>query len=141
MTTDQARKVLQITESNLSLREIKQIYRKRSFECHPDRLSASRGYELTEAEKSIQGEEFSKIKLAYETLLESGAVRKSGSSWYESLGGRSRTDFVGPIDLIPLASAKTELAISCVDSAVVGLEPEMVQSFVARSLAGKRVVA
>jgi len=130
MTTEEARIVLQIRDdAEGSLRDVvKKQYRKRSFECHPDRVAGSNGGAT---------EEYSKVQLAYETLLKSSElVRESGASWYASLGGRARTDFVGPIDLQSITkeeAAGTELA-SC-KSAIIGLDPDMVQSFVARSLA------
>jgi len=130
MSKREARAVLQISEEeDCSLQDIKTRYRRLSFDCHPDRVA-----QLTEAERQAAAEEFGIVKLAYETLTESGWVRKDGASWYESIGGRARTDFVGPIELLPLAKAEIELA-SC-QSAVIGLDPDLVQAFVTRSRTG-----
>lgn len=117
MTTAQAREVLGVAHDDDD-GAIKQKYRRLSFEYHPDRA----------ADKA---EEYGQVQLAYETI---GMRRMSqGHSWYASLGGRARTDFVGPIELMSIEKAENTMQASNLQSAVCGLNPDMVQSFVARS--------
>lgn len=119
MTTAQAREVLGVAH-DADDAAIKQKYRRLSFDYHPDRA----------ADKE---EEYGQVQLAYETI---GMRRMSqGHSWYASLGGRARTDFVGPIELMSLEKAENTMQASnlLLQSAVCGLNPSMVQSFVARS--------
>lgn len=124
MSKRDARKVLQLEGDNHDKSEIKQSYRKLSFALHPDRFV---GAKRSEADIQVAIEQYARIQLAYETL--SSGVRNGGDcSWYQSLGGRARTDFVGPIELKP-----QEMLPAAVESAVVGLEPDFVQSFVTRS--------
>ncbi|KAG7339234.1 DnaJ domain containing protein [Nitzschia inconspicua] len=113
--------------SDISKSEIKQAYRKLSFDLHPDRFQG------TPEECEAAAHQFSKVKIAYETL--SSDVRGlDGISWYESLGGRARTGFVGPINLLPLAAAQEHLSRHKAEGAICGLDPVLVQSFVARHL-------
>ncbi|GAX19935.1 hypothetical protein FisN_1Lh594 [Fistulifera solaris] len=119
MTTAQAREILGVAHDDDDA-AIKHKYRRLSFDYHPDRA----------ADKE---EEYGRVQLAYETI---GMRRMSqGHSWYASLGGRARTDFVGPIELMSIEKAENTLKASNVllQSAVCGLNPSMVQSFVARS--------
>ena len=137
MTKKEARVTLGFAADDvtLELSEIKKSYRSKSFELHPDRFVASDS-ENEQPEKAAALLEYSRVKLAYETLS-SGLRRTKGddkpSSWYASLGGRARNDFVGPIQLMPLELAKLTLEQSGLPSAVVGLDPDMVQGFVTRS--------
>jgi hypothetical protein len=154
MSTVEARKVLKIEEGG-TLRDLKLQYRRRSMECHPDRIrhhpsttAASSTAETTPNDakttvgESDAGDEFSRVKLAYETLLGSGSMRKEGSSWYESLGGRERSDFA-VLELISLREAAdagfgvVEGSDTGIQSAIMGIDPSLVQSFVARSRASK----
>jgi hypothetical protein len=154
MSTVEARKVLKIEEGG-TLRDLKLQYRRRSMECHPDRIrhhpsttAASSTTETTPndakttVEESDAGDEFSRVKLAYETLLGSGSMRKEGSSWYESLGGRERSDFA-VLELMSLREASdagfgvVEGSDTGIQSAIMGIDPSLVQSFVARSRASK----
>lgn len=138
LTKQEARAVLQITEDEeCSLRDVKSQYRKRSFDCHPDRMVQRDS--MTDVERQAMAEEYSRVKLAYEVLTHSGWARKEGSSWYESLGGRSRTDFVGPIELMPIAAAEAALkaSSSSCQCAIIGLDPDMVQAFVTRIKSSK----
>ena len=133
MTKQQARQVLQLEGAGDSIgrSEIKQQYRKLSFAHHPDRFV---GTERSDADRQSSNEQYGRIQLAYETL--SSGIRNdassSSSSWYQSLGGRARTDFVGPIELVSLTEAQTMLPVT-VQSALAGLQPDLVQSFVTRS--------
>ena len=126
MTKAEAREILEIDAANLEMSEIKRIYRKKSMECHPDRFIG----ESDEA-KQTAAIEYAKIKLAYETL-QSG-VRNGRQSWYESLGGRARTDFSLIADLLSIQNAEEVMKARHTTAAVAGLDPELVQSFVARS--------
>jgi hypothetical protein len=98
---------------------------------------------------------YMKVKLAYETLLsgirevvalderhnlgeprseDSGkAPKKPLSSWYASLGGRERNDFVGPITLSNIAESAKLLEERNVQSAVVGIDVDIIRQFVIRS--------
>ena len=76
--------------------------------------------------------EFGRVNRAYDTL--SSGVREEGVSWYESLGGKERTGFVGPINLLPMGAAQESMTRHKAEAALCGLDPEMVQTFVARHL-------
>lgn len=142
MTTAEARRVLGIDVNDASSTgggaggthaDLKRKYRARSFECHPDRVRHAA--DLDDAAREQSAIEYAQVQLAYETLLGSGSVRREGRTWYESLGGKERTDF-RPTGLLPLRQAEQRL--QDVESAVMGLDPQLVQSFVARSLASKQ---
>ena len=134
MTKTEARKVLQLDEDNNDLAEIKKSYRKLSMKLHPDRFV---GVERSEEEEDKTNEEFARVKVAYESL-QSGIRVIDGDgnksrSWYETLGGRERTDFIGPIELLSLDKAKDDLSSRRCTCAVAGLTPETVLAFVARN--------
>jgi hypothetical protein len=128
MTKICARQVLQLEDPQAELSEIKRSYRKLSMAWHPDRFI---GESDETRQKAVT--EYGQIKLAYETL-QSG-VRNGRASWYESLGGRARTDFKMVNDLQALQEAADLLTARGTQAAVCGLDPEMVQTFVARSSA------
>ena len=134
MTKAEARKILQLDENNNDLAEIKQAYRKLSMKLHPDRFI---GVERSKDEEEESNNQFAKVKLAYESLQSGIRVTNSGDkkvqSWYESLGGRARTDFIGSIDLISIEKAKDELSSKGFKCAVAGLNPETVMAFVTRN--------
>jgi hypothetical protein len=134
MTKAEARKVLKLADDCNDLSEIKKSYRKMSMTLHPDRFV---GVERSEEEEEKTNDEFGKVKIAYESL-QSGvrAISDGGKkvqSWYESLGGRSRTEFIGPIDLVSVEKAKLELSRRSHKSAICGLTPETVMAFVTRN--------
>ena len=129
MTKAKARQILQIDDATLELSDIKRTYRKLSMECHPDRFVGE-----SEEVKLLAAEKYSQIKLAYETL-QSG-IRNGKQSWYESLGGRARTDFSLVAGLLSLKEAEAVLNARHAKAAVCGLDPELVQTFVARSQSG-----
>lgn len=133
MTKAEAREVLQIDNNNENQASIKQAYRRKSFEWHPDRLDP----DLSEDEKENAAHEYGRIQKAYETL--SSGIRSEGSSWYASLGGRERTDF-RTIDLMGRDAASSLLERYKVQSAVVGLSEELVQTFVSRNQAASTTV-
>lgn len=139
MTKEQARLVLNLVNSNNNTTgsngvidddksEIKKRYRALSFEWHPDRFV---GTDRTSEEIESAVERYSRIKLAYDTL--NSGVRDEGKSWYQSLGGKARTDFIGPLQLLPLDAAKEVLEASGVATAISGMCPKIVQGFVTRS--------
>lgn len=137
MTKPEARTLLELDEDSTDAGEIKRAYRKRTFALHPDRFV---GVDRTEAEQNQTSEEFAKVKIAYEVL--SSGVRgttengvSSGKSWYESLGGRARMDFAGPIDLLPISKAKKTIEGLGCRTAIVGLSPDVSMAFVARNQA------
>lgn len=76
--------------------------------------------------------EFARVKQAYETLLSAG-LRHQDASWYESLGGRARTDFRF-VNLQPIAEAQQIVKSHGIQTALIGLSPSLVQNFVARTV-------
>lgn len=121
-----ARQVLGLEDDpSLDKTQIKQAYRKLSFQLHPDRVDT----ETMDADEA--SERFEKVQQAFE-ILTSG-IRETGKSWYESLGGRARTDF-HKVNLVSLTEAQTKMEEKRIQGAVIGLERELVQSFVARHL-------
>eukprot|EP00536_Pseudo-nitzschia_multiseries_P002068 jgi/Psemu1/294682/fgenesh1_pm.27_\ len=126
MTKAQARETLGIEADTTDKADIKKAYRRLSFELHPDR------FEGTPEECEAATARFGRVQLAYDTL--SSGVREEGVSWYESLGGKERTGFVGPVNLLPMAAAKETMTRKKAEGALCGLDPVMVQSFVARHL-------
>jgi hypothetical protein len=156
MSGAEARKVLGLSEGG-TLRDLKLQYRRRSLECHPDRVRHQQPPSQREEEEDEEGssspattsgsaaataasaaaEEFGRVKLAYETLLGGGSVRREGSTWYESLGGRGRSEFAA-VPLLPAApdgppGPSGDGLGAGLEAALAGLDPELVQSFVARS--------
>jgi len=131
MTKAEARETLGLLKdceniSDITKSDIKQAYRKLSFELHPDRFKG------TPEECKEATNQFGRVKLAYDTL--SSGVREEGKSWYESLGGKERTGFVGPVNLLPIGAAQETMNRHKAEGALCGLDPEMVQTFVARHL-------
>lgn len=133
MTKAEARKTLGLAKEDgedaaaeVTKADIKQAYRKLSFELHPDRFQGT----PEECEEATR--QFGRVNLAYDTL--SSGVREEGKSWYESLGGKERTGFVGPINLLPMTAAEETMIRHKAEGALCGLDPIMVQSFVARHL-------
>jgi len=131
MTKAEARKTLGLLNdgadaSEITKSDIKQAYRKLSFELHPDR------FEGTPDECKEATNQFGRVNLAYDTL--SSGVREEGVSWYESLGGKERTGFEGPVNLLPLGAAQETMTRHKAEGALCGLDKDMVQSFVARHL-------
>ena len=106
MTKSEARKVLDLSIDCNDANEIKKVYRSLTFTLHPDRFV---GIDRSEKEIKETNEKFAKVKLAYETL--NSGIRDNGrsgkTSWYESLGGRSRTDFSGAIDMMSMERRKS----------------------------------
>eukprot|EP00548_Thalassiothrix_antarctica_P001996 CAMPEP_0194148274 /NCGR_PEP_ID=MMETSP0152-20130528/31294_1 /TAXON_ID=1049557 /ORGANISM="Thalassiothrix antarctica, Strain L6-D1" /LENGTH=378 /DNA_ID=CAMNT_0038849677 /DNA_START=98 /DNA_END=1234 /DNA_ORIENTATION=- len=117
---------------------IKATYRKKIFALHPDRFV---GVERTTEEEKATNDEFARVKQAYETLISGmAAADNNGRSWYESLGGKERTDFTGPIKLLSIDDAKNILfpenritKNTSNDCAIGRLDPELVQNYVMRN--------
>ncbi len=134
MTKAQARKVLELDENCNDMSVIKQAYRKMSMKLHPDRFA---GIERTIEEEERTNNAFAMVKIAYESL-NSGVRSSTGSkarSWYESLGGRSRTDFTIINQLVSVPKAKEDLLSKNHKCAIAGLNPETVMAFVTRNQA------
>ena len=133
MTKAEARKELGLLKdgddaasaNDVTKSDIKQAYRKLSFKLHPDR------FEGTKEECDKARSQFERVQLAY-TTLSSGVRGEEGISWYESLGGRERTGFVGPVNLLPLKAAEEHMSRHKAEGALCGLDPNLVQSFIAR---------
>ena len=125
MTRSKALEILQINDTS---DDLKQVYRKLSFQYHPDRFVQS-----TEQERDNALVKYHEIKLAYETLVSLGGGSNNkgskSSSWYESLGGRSRNEFQS-IELLLNQADTTYPNDAIVDSAIAGLDPDIVQRFV-----------
>lgn len=116
MTRQEARVVLDLTDTD-DASKAKRQYRSRSFALHPDRFQGN----ATEKEAALK--EFAQVKLAYETLVGGG----SDGSWYASLGGKARSEFVGPVTM-----KEGEEAMGGIQSALTRVNHEIVQDFVAR---------
>lgn len=142
MTKLEARKVLELEEGCNDLNAIKSAYKKLTFKLHPDRFI---GKNRTEEEIKQASIDFARVKLAYESLSSgfrgdagssnSGSGSGRRSSWYESLGGRARTDFSGQLKLLPLEQAKEVFANEKYEAAVAGLVSDTVMAFVTRNQA------
>jgi len=138
MTKMDARNALELEEGCNDAGEIKRAYRKLTFKLHPDRLV---GKNKSEEETKQAAEDFARVKLAYESMS-SGVRGEAGSgktvSWYESLGGRARTEFSGRMNLMPMDEAKEAFSAGKYRSAVCGLRPDTVMAFVTRNQAASR---
>jgi len=154
MSIKEAREELGLEDGCADLSLIKKAYRSLSFKYHPDRFISKDSDEKDEEmkvqiekERQYAQSKFSKVKHAYELLLRSGVTatgpqssQVSGASWYASLGGRERTDFKGPLELIQLKVAQKNLEQRMsrgvgYESAICGLDPDLVNSFIARNQA------
>ena len=134
--------------------ELKRQYRKLSAALHPDN---NQGLEGAEAE--AVAERFRKVQEAYIVLgsqVVSGekagekagknAGEKAGknavASWYESVGGGDRLDFMGPLEMgaVGKAARGAELghALGGWSQAICGIEPDITQFFASRNAASKR---
>ena len=135
MSKAEARKVLDLDEGVTDARDIKSAYRKKTFALHPDRFV---GVVRTDEETIQSAKDFANVKIAYEVLSSGVRDTSSGGSWYESLGGKQRMEFLGPIELLSISAAKKTLeGIGC-RSAIVGLDPDLAMAFVARNQAAAK---
>ena len=132
MTKLDAREVLELINGDAEDKSaIKRAYRTMSFAYHPDRFI---GIDRTTEEIEVAHTKYLRIQLAYDTL--NSGIRNTNStssiSWYQSLGGKARTDFVGPISLVSIDSGKSILETNQIESAITCMSPSIVQTFVAR---------
>ena len=128
MTKSKAREILGLESDCTDLSAIKKSYKRKSMELHPDRFVGS---DRTQEEIDASTKDFALVKMAYEAL-QSGV--RSSQSWYESLGGKARTEFIGPIELISRDKA-SELCNNVFKAAVAGVDPDLTMSFVTRNQA------
>jgi len=142
MTKHQARTVLElISSSDATINnnnnnkivddkaQIKQAYRRLSFQYHPDRLSP----DLLPVQKEEAAFCYARVQKAYEIL--SSGVRHGNASWYASLGGRERTCFKVMDQLLGADQARSILEGGTTTNggaAIVGLDDKVIQAFVAR---------
>ena len=131
----EARKVLNLDEGVTDARDIKSAYRKKTFALHPDRFV---GVVRTDEETIQSAKDFANVKIAYEVLSSGVRDTSSSASWYESLGGKQRMEFFGPIELLPISAAKKTLEGTGCRSAIVGLDPDLAMAFVARNQAAAK---
>ena len=118
---------------------VKKAYRKMTMKYHPDRFVGS-----TDAEKEEGTVLFNAAVKAYEALTSGGAEHTASGSWYESLGMKSgRTEFKKIEPTLPVAEpvkpagegeeGEEEKVVEFEwQAAVRGLDPEVVNFFVAR---------
>jgi len=150
MTKADARLVLGLDEGCNDVSLIKKAYRTMSFSLHPDRFVS---VERSDEEIKRASDEFAKVRCAYDTLssgirnndnsgnvVETGAVGEtsktnSNRSWYESLGGKARNNFFGPVELMSVDKAKEHITTKAYKCAIAGLNHDTVMSFVARNQA------
>lgn len=147
MTKAQARDILGIPlESTNDLSLIKQRYRTLSMQYHPDSA-------VTTAVTSTQVDDdddddidisakFRQVRLAYDTLCSgirvTDATGTATGSFYETLGGKDRTDFLHIPTLISPDEARNNMS-KTMQSAVIGLDSDTVMAFVTRNLAASVV--
>lgn len=148
MTKSKAREVLGLEAGCTDASLIKSAYKKESMACHPDRFITTNGVSKEEVEEYTK--RFGLVKMAYDALNSGIRDEQNNiaavdttiqrSSWYESLGGKQRTDFVGPIDLMSMDEANS-LCNKAFRSAVIGLDTDLTNAFVLRNQAAATVAA
>jgi hypothetical protein len=136
MTKSRAREVLKIDPDCSDAAIIKKAYRSLAFDLHPDRFV---NVDRSDEARSAASDELASVKQAYETLNSGLRDATSNKSWYESLGGKSRTEFFGPINLVSVNDAKHQLT-SEYKCAVASVDPDIVMSFIARNQAAARTL-
>jgi hypothetical protein len=141
MTKAQARDILGIPlESTNDLSLIKQRYRTLSMQFHPD-SAVSTTTTVTINQDNDDNDisaKFRQVRLAYDTLCSgirvTDATGTTTGSFYETLGGKDRTDFLHIPPLISPDQARKDMA-ETIQSAVIGLDSDTVMAFVTRNLA------
>ena len=124
--------------------ELKRQYRKLSAALHPDNNLGLEG-----AEAEAVAERFRKVQEAYIVLGSQVVSGEAGAgeagkaaSWYESVGGGDRLDFMGPLEMgsVGKAARGAELghALGGWSQAVCSIEPDITQFFASRNAASKR---
>ncbi len=135
LTKQDAREVLELVNGEAEDKSaIKRAYRTKSFAYHPDRFV---GVDRTAEEIELAHTKYLRIQLAYDTLnsgIRSTSASSSTISWYQSLGGKARTDFVGPVSLLSIENGKSILETNQIESAITSMSPSIVQTFVTRCM-------
>jgi hypothetical protein len=137
MTKTKARELLGLEAGCKDPTLIKQAYKKLMFDLHPDRFVND---ERTSHEITASSERFLSVKIAYEALTSGVRVNDSNGdskSWYASLGGKSRTEFVGPIELLSMEKAGA-LCNKAFKAAVASVDPDVSMAFVTRNQAAAK---
>lgn len=138
MSKSTAREILGLDAGCKDASLIKQAYKKMSMVHHPDRIANKENMSQNEIDEASK--KFLQVKMAYESLNSGvrGEVNTNGfsKSWYESLGGKARSEFMGPIELMSVEKASA-LCNKAFKSAVVGIDPDLTMSFVARNQASQ----
>jgi hypothetical protein len=142
MTKAQARDILGIPlESTNDLSLIKQRYRTLSMQFHPDSAVTTTTTVTLNQDNDNDDDisaKFRQVRLAYDTLCSgirvTDATGTTTGSFYETLGGKDRTDFLHIPPLISPDQARKDMA-ETIQSAVIGLDSDTVMAFVTRNLA------
>lgn len=137
MTKTKAREVMGLDSGVKDPAVIKQAYKKLMFELHPDRYNTE---DRTQEEMDAASKRFLSVKVAYEALtsgVRGTEANGNAKSWYASLGGKSRTEFVGPIDLMSMEKAGA-LCNKAFKAAVASIDPDVSMAFVARNQAAAK---
>lgn len=147
MTKAKARDILGITlESTNDLSLIKQRYRTLSMQYHPD-SAVTTAVTSTQVDDDDDNDndisaKFRQVRLAYDTLCSgirvTDATGTTTGSFYETLGGKDRTDFLHIPPLISPDEARNSMS-KTMQSAVIGLDSDTVMAFVTRNLAASVV--
>ena len=137
MTKTKAREVMGLDRGCSDPVEIKRAYKKLMFELHPDRFVNE---DRTQEDVDASSKKFLSVKMAYEALtsgVRSNDANGDAKSWYASLGGKSRTEFVGPIELMSVEKASA-LCNKAFKAAVASVDPDVSMAFVARNQAAAK---
>ena len=136
MTKTKARDVLGLESGCKDAVLIKQAYKKLMFELHPDRFVND---ERTPDQIEDASKRFLSVKIAYEALTSGVRLDDANgdASWYASLGGKSRTEFVGPIELVSREKAES-LCQKAFKAAVASVDPDVSMAFVTRNHAAAK---
>lgn len=137
MTKTKAREVLGLETGCKDALLIKQAYKKLMFELHPDRFAND---ERAPDQIEAASKRFLSVKIAYEALTSGIRVDDANGdakSWYASLGGKSRTEFVGPIELVSIEKAGS-FCQKAFKAAVASVDPDVSMAFVARNQAAAK---